>query len=57
MHFRSTLALTICGLCLLVMIISGCETLKGAARGGAEGFAKDWQSAQKIDEWIRENLW
>lgn len=54
---RCRLALAICGLCLLVVLLSGCETVRGAAKGGAEGFCKDWESAQKIDSWMRENLW
>ena len=54
---RLRFALAICGLFLLVIFSSGCETFKGAA----EGFSLDWQSAkenvQKMDSWIRENLW
>jgi predicted small secreted protein len=58
---RCRLALAICGLCLLAALLSGCETVRGgvrgAAKGGAEGFCKDWENAQKIDSWMRENLW
>ncbi len=41
----------------LVIVISGCETVKGAAKGAAEGFQKDWESAKKVDDWMRKNLW
>jgi len=51
MRLRS--ALIICGLYLLLLIVSGCETAKGAA----QGFTKDWQTAMKADKWLRENLW
>ena len=51
MRFRP--ALMICALYLLVMVLSGCETVKGAA----QGFAKDWENAKKVDDWMRENLW
>jgi len=51
---------------LLIFIITtyGCETVKGACQGGAEGASKDWQTAKgmgpmvmKADDWIRKNLW
>ena len=51
MHFRSALA--ICVVCLLLIVLSGCETVKGAA----QGLSKDWQTAKKADNWLRENLW
>ena len=51
MHFRYALA--ICGLYLLLVVLSGCETVKGAA----EGFCRDWQNAKKVDDWMRKNLW
>ncbi len=44
-------------LCALTMALCGCETLKGATKGAGEGLQKDWQSAQKIDDWMRKNLW
>ncbi|MFC1658764.1 hypothetical protein ACFL1D_05210 [Candidatus Omnitrophota bacterium] len=46
-------AITICGLCILLFALSGCETLKGAA----EGFSQDWQNAKKVDNWLQEHLW
>lgn len=59
MRFR--LALAICGLYLVLIVLSGCETIKGTARGGADGFSKDWQNTKEnikeADDWIRENLW
>jgi len=51
-------------LTLLIISVCGCETIKGAFRGGAEGASRDWESCQgtraqimKIDDWIRKNLW
>ncbi|MGD9014543.1 MAG: hypothetical protein PVI33_00745 [Candidatus Omnitrophota bacterium] len=46
-------ALSICGLYLLLIVLSGCETFKGAA----DGFYRDWQNAKKVDDWMREHLW
>ena len=51
MRFRSALA--ICVLYLLLIVLSGCETVKGAA----QGFTRDWQNAEKVDKWLRKNLW
>ena len=46
------------------ILISGCETTTGAARGiddTSEGAAKEvvtpWDAIMKLDSWIRENLW
>ena len=40
--------------CLLnILVICGCETAKGAA----QGFTKDWKNAEKVDAWMRKNLW
>lgn len=42
----------------------GCETSRGMIKGGekfveesATGFKKDWERAEKIDNWMQENLW
>jgi len=51
MRFRPPLI--ILGLYLFLVILSGCETVKGAAAG----FCKDWQNAEKVDKWLRERLW
>ena len=40
-----------------IVVIAGCETMKGTAKGAAEGAKKDWQAAIKADEWIKKNLW
>lgn len=52
-------------LLLLVLIVpTGCETVHGAA----EGFSKDvqnstnpdkngWNTLEKADSWVRQNLW
>lgn len=39
------------------IFLSGCGTISGAAKGAAEGAKKDWQTANKLDDWIKENLW
>lgn len=59
-------------LAALLFIISGCETAKGALKGGIEGTKKDWKTAKEVgtatakgvgtalmktDEWIQKNLW
>jgi hypothetical protein len=41
----------------LLILMAGCETVKGAFQGAAEGAKKDWQTACKTDQWIRDNLW
>jgi len=46
-------ALSICVLYLFLMLLSGCETFKGAA----DGFYRDWQNAKKVDDWLQEHLW
>jgi len=40
---------------LLAFVISlgGCHTVKGAA----EGAKQDYKDAQKVDAWLRDNLW
>ena len=38
---------------IFLILISGCETMKGAF----EGAKKDWDSAKKADQWLRKNLW
>jgi predicted small secreted protein len=40
-------------LLLCVIVISGCETIKGAA----QGMQKDWATLKKADAWMRKNLW
>ena len=70
MYFRW--GLLICELCLLLIVVSGCETIKGVTKGGAQGLSKDYQNTKnnikqayeytrqatkKTDDWIRKNLW
>ena len=38
---------------VFLVLIAGCETAKGAA----QGFQKDWKSLEKVDDWMRDNLW
>ncbi len=51
-------------LVVFIITVSGCETVKGALKGGTEGAKKDWKTAKnagaalmKADEWIQKNLW
>jgi len=51
-------------LLIFVIAVYGCQTVKGACKGGTEGASKDWESRKgliaqimKADDWIRENLW
>jgi predicted small secreted protein len=41
----------------LIVLIAGCNTIKGAVKGGAEGAKKDWESVMKADDKMREVLW
>ena len=49
---------------VFIITVSGCETVKGAFKGGIEGAKKDWETAKNAgtalmgaDEWTRKNLW
>jgi predicted small secreted protein len=44
-------------LLVFIILISGCETIKGAGQGAADGAKKDWQTLKKADAWMRKNLW
>jgi len=44
-------------LLLCVIVISGCETIAGAAKGATEGMQKDWAALKKADAWMKKNLW
>ena len=66
MYFRS--ASFICATCFILLILSGCETVKGTAKGAAEGMAKDYENTKenvkevyeatkKADGWVQENYW
>ena len=44
-------------LLVLLFLLSGCQTIQGAAKGGAEGAKKDWESLKKADAKMREVLW
>lgn len=41
----------------LLVSFSGCNTVKGAAKGAADGFSQDWKEAKKIDDWLQKNAW
>jgi len=49
---------------VFIITVSGCETVKGAFKGGIDGTSKDWETAKGVgaalmraDEWIQKNLW
>ena len=49
---------------VFIITLSGCETVKGAFKGGIEGTKKDWENAKgagaalmKADDWMQKNLW
>lgn len=51
-------------LSVVATLLCGCQTVKGAVEGGAEGAKKDWESAGKsenllwkADAWVQEHLW
>jgi len=50
-------AIPIFALFIFLIFVAGCETIKGAFTGTAEGMQKDWKAMQGIDAWMRENLW
>lgn len=38
--------------------LAGCvNTIKGAAKGAANGMLEDWQAIKKADKWFREHYW
>ena len=42
---------------IFLVLISGCETIKGAFTRASNGAKKDWQAAKSVDGWMRKNLW
>lgn len=55
---RVKVVLAILGLCLASIFLAGCyHTITGTVKGAADGFAQDWKNAEKIDAWMRKNLW
>jgi len=49
---------------VFIITVFGCETVKGAFKGGIEGTRKDWEAAKNLgatlmraDEWMQKNLW
>lgn len=46
------------GLLLLFSFLwAGCNTIKGATKGAAEGVKEDWKVLEKADQWFREHYW
>ncbi len=44
----------------LIIILGGCETLKGAAGGAKKdwvGVQNAWNHAREADAWVQKNLW
>ena len=44
-------------LVIFAVLISGCNTVKGAAGGAASGAKQDVESVKKADGWMKKNLW
>jgi predicted small secreted protein len=44
-------------LSVFLILVSGCETVKGAAGGASEGAKQDWDNAKKLDKKMQEVLW
>lgn len=40
-----------------IVLLLGCETIKGAGQGAVEGAKKDWQALKKADDWLKKNAW
>jgi hypothetical protein len=38
---------------VLLVAFSGCNTIKGAAKG----FTQDWDEAKKVDDWLQKHAW
>jgi predicted small secreted protein len=44
-------------LCAFIVLLLGCETIKGAGQGTVAGAKKDWQALKKADGWLKKNAW
>jgi predicted small secreted protein len=44
-------------LTILAVLLSGCNTVQGAAGGAASGAKQDVESLKKADGWMKKNLW
>ena len=49
---------------VFIVTLFGCETAKGALKGGIDGIRRDWEAAKNVgaalmrtDEWMQKNLW
>ena len=49
---------------IMLVVLTGCEALKGASNGLGQDVQNvsnpqknGWDSIQKADQWIRDNLW
>lgn len=49
------LSLALISFCAIAF--TGCNTIKGTAKGAAEDFSKGWQAAKKIDDWLQKHAW
>ncbi|MBM3254787.1 MAG: hypothetical protein FJZ08_00580 [Candidatus Omnitrophica bacterium] len=43
--------------CCLLILLNGCQTVRGAVGGAAEGAKRDWRDAKEADQRLREVLW
>lgn len=44
-------------LMVTVLLVSGCETTKGLARGISQDSQDLWNFLKQADDWVKENLW
>ena len=58
-HLR-TVVLSVFVVCMFSML-GGCKTATNLTKGTAESLKQDtvdtWNAAERIDKWMRENLW
>ncbi|MEI6631451.1 MAG: hypothetical protein WCL25_02420 [bacterium] len=43
--------------CCLIILLNGCQTVKGTVEGATEGAKRDWRDAKEADQRLREVLW
>ncbi len=55
-------------LLMVLIVFTGCQTVKGTACGAASGLSQDihnaadpnqngWNALEKADAWIQQNIW
>lgn len=43
--------------CAFLILIAGCQTIRGAFKEACKGAKRGWASFVNADAWMRENLW